>query len=190
MAVAQPQIVTRRSKPFYRVLRIQVLIGIALVIALGALSPNYAAAMKPFGAGFINLIKMMIALIIFCTDVSGMAGISDQKKGVRVGAKSLLHFEVVPTLALVIGLIVANWVKPDAGLNANPANLDAAAVMGYASKAKRESVPEFLLDIIPDTAVGAFADGNILQVLLVAVLFGVSLSALGERTRRLTELVD
>jgi aerobic C4-dicarboxylate transport protein len=191
MAVAQPPIVTRSSgKPFYRVLWIQVLIGITLGIVLGAWSPNYAAAMKPFGDGFINLIKMMIGLIIFCTVVSGIAGISDLKKVGRVGAKSLLYFEVVSTLALVIGLIVANWVKPGAGLNANPANLDATAIMGYASKAKRESIPEFLLDIIPNTAVGAFADGNILQVLLIAVLFGVSLSALGERTRRLTDLVN
>jgi len=191
MSVAQPQIARRSSsKPFYRVLWIQVLIGIALGVILGAWSPHYAAAMKPFGDGFIKLIKMMIVLIVFCTVVSGIAGMSDLKKVGRVGAKSLLYFEVVSTLALLVGLIVANWVRPGAGLNANPANLDAAAVMGYASKAKQQSIPEFLLDIIPNTAMGAFADGNILQVLLFAVLFGVSLSALGERTRRLTELVN
>ena len=191
MSVAQLQVSVRSaSKPFYQVLWIQVLIGIVLGIILGAWSPHYAAAMKPFGDGFISLIKMMIGLIIFCTVVSGIAGMSDLKKVGRVGAKSLLYFEVVSTVALVIGLVVANWAKPGAGFNANPANLDPAAIMGYASKAKQESIPEFLLNIIPNTAVGAFADGNILQVLLIAVLFGVSLSALGERTRRLTELVN
>src|SRR5712672_1204024 len=116
MSVAQPHIAGRSSsKPLYRVLWVQVLIGIALGVILGAWSPHYAVAMKPFGDGFIKLIRMMIVLIIFCTVVAGIAGMSDLKKVGRVGAKSLLYFEVVATVALVVGLVVANWVKPGAG---------------------------------------------------------------------------
>jgi aerobic C4-dicarboxylate transport protein len=177
-------------KPWYRVLYVQVLIGIAIGIVMGVLWPKEAVTMKPFGDGFIKLIKMVITLIIFCTVVSGIAGMKDMKKVGRVGAKSLLYFEVVSTFALVIGLIVANVVRPGDGFNADPATLDSKAVAAYAGKASEQSVPEFVLDIIPTTLFSGFAEGNILQVLLVSVLFGFVLTALGERGRPLMSLVD
>ena len=177
-------------KPWYRVLYVQVLIGIAIGIVLGVLWPKEAVAMKPFGDGFIKLIKMVITLIIFCTVVSGIAGMKDLKKVGRVGANSLLYFEVVSTFALLIGLVVANVVRPGDGFNADPATLDAKAVAAYAGKASEQSVPEFMLNIIPDTLFSGFTEGNILQVLLVSVLFGFVLTALGERGRPLMNLVD
>ncbi|HEY4366702.1 MAG TPA: dicarboxylate/amino acid:cation symporter [Steroidobacteraceae bacterium] len=177
-------------KPWYRVLYVQVLIGIAIGIFMGVLWPKAAVDMKPFGDGFIKLIKMVITLIIFCTVVSGIAGMKDMKKVGRVGAKSLLYFEIVSTFALVIGLIVANVVRPGDGFNADPATLDSKAVAAYAGKASEQSVPEFMLDIIPTTLFSGFAEGNILQVLLVSVLFGFVLTALGERAKPLMGLVD
>ena len=179
-----------QRKPWYRVLYVQVLIGIAIGIALGVLWPQQAVAMKPFGDGFIKLIKMVITLIIFCTVVAGIAGMKDMKKVGRVGAKSLLYFEIVSTFALVIGLIVANVVRPGDGFNADPATLDSKAVASYAGKASEQSVPEFLLDIIPTTLFSGFAEGNILQVLLVSVLFGFVFTALGERARPLMNVVE
>lgn len=176
--------------PFYRVLYVQVLIGIAIGVLVGQLWPHAAVTMKPLGDAFIKLIRMLITLIVFCTVVSGIAGMNDMKKVGRIGAKALLYFEVVSTVALVIGLGVAHWIRPGAGFNANPATLDGTAVMSYATKAHGQSVAEFLLDIIPNTVVSGFADGNILQVLLVAVLFGLALTALGERARPLNDLVS
>jgi aerobic C4-dicarboxylate transport protein len=172
------------------VLYVQVLVGIAIGIVMGVLWPKEAVDMKPFGDGFIKLIKMVITLIIFCTVVSGIAGMKDMKKVGRVGAKSLLYFEVVSTFALVIGLIVANAVRPGDGFNADPATLDSSAVAAYAGKASEQSVPEFMLNIIPTTLFSGFAEGNILQVLLVSVLFGFVLTALGERAKPLMGLVD
>jgi aerobic C4-dicarboxylate transport protein len=169
------------KKPFYTGLSFQVLVGVALAIIFGYISPAKAEAMKPLGDGFIRLITMIIAFVIFCTVVSGIAGMQDMKKVGRVGGKALLYFEVVSTLALVIGLIVANATHPGSGLNINPATLDAKAVAGYAGQAKAQSVGEFILHIIPNTIVDAFARGDILQVLLVAILFGFALSAAGAR---------
>src|SRR5580704_4936606 len=182
--------VAKPSKPFYTNLWIQVLFAITIAIAFGYLSPAKAIAMKPLGDGFIRLITMIITLIIFCTVVSGIASMQDMKKVGRVGGKALLYFEVVSTLALLIGLVVGNLVHPGTGLNVNAANLDAKAVADYAGAAKAQSVTEFLLHIIPTTVVDAFAKGDILQVVFIAVLFGLALSSLGERGKTLIAFVD
>jgi aerobic C4-dicarboxylate transport protein len=179
-----------RKKPFYTNLWVQVLIAIAVAIVFGYLSPAKAIAMKPLGDGFIRLITMIISLIIFCTVVSGIASMQDMKKVGRVGGKALLYFEVVSTLALFIGLVVGNLVHPGAGLNVNAAALDAKSVADYAGQAKAQSIPEFLLHIIPTTVVDAFARGDILQVVFVAILFGLALSALGDRCKPLVTLID
>jgi aerobic C4-dicarboxylate transport protein len=170
-----------KKKPFYTGLSFQVMVGVVLAIIFGYLSPAKAEAMKPLGDGFIRLITMIIAFVIFCTVVSGIAGMQDMKKVGRVGGKALLYFEIVSTVALVIGLIVANATHPGAGFNINPATLDAKAVAGYAGQAKAQTVGDFILHIIPTTIVDAFARGDILQVLLVAILFGIALSAAGPR---------
>jgi aerobic C4-dicarboxylate transport protein len=166
----------------------QVLIASAIAIAFGYLSPEKAAAMKPLGDAFIRLITMIIAVVIFCTVVSGIAGMEDMKKVGRVGGKALLYFEVVSTIALVIGLFVANIFHPGSDFNINPATLDAKAVAGYAGQAKAATVTDFILHIIPNTIVDAFARGDILQVLLVAILFGFALSLAGPRCKPLVDM--
>jgi len=180
----------RGKQPFYKVLWIQVMIAIGGAVVLGYVSPARAIAMKPLGDAFIRLITMIITVIIFCTVVTGIAGMQDMKKVGRVGGKALLYFEIVSTLALLIGLVVGNVVRPGAGFNANPATLDAKAVSDYAGQAKAQSVTEFLMHIIPTTIVDAFAKGDILEVLLVAVLFGFALAAVGPRCKPLIDLFD
>ncbi len=177
-----------KKKPFYMNLSAQVLIASAIAIAFGYLSPEKAAAMKPLGDAFIRLITMIIAVVIFCTVVSGIAGMEDMKKVGRVGGKALLYFEVVSTIALVIGLFVANVFHPGSDFNINPATLDAKAVAGYAGQAKAATVTDFILHIIPTTIVDAFARGDILQVLLVAILFGFALSLAGPRCKVLVDM--
>lgn len=179
-----------RKKPFYANLWIQVLVAIAVAVVLGYLSPGKAIAMKPLGDGFIRLITMVISLIIFCTVVSGIASMQDMKKVGRVGGKALLYFEVVSTLALIIGMVVGNVVHPGTGFNVSAANLDAKAVADYAGQAKSQNITEFILHIIPNTVVDAFAKGDILQVVFVAVLFGLALSALGDRCKPVVALID
>ena len=179
-----------KKKPFYTSLSFQVLAAIAIAIALGYLRPLQAIAMKPLGDAFIRLITMIISVIIFCTVVTGIAGMESVKKVGRVGGKALLYFELVSTLALIIGLVVGNVVKPGAGFHVNPASLDAKAVAEYAGPAKAQSVTEFLMHIIPNTVVDAFAKGDILQVVLVALLFGFALSAVGPRGKPLVDLFD
>src|SRR5271165_3787356 len=181
---------TRIKKPLYANPTAQVLFAVAAAILLGYFRPATAMAMKPLGDGFIRLITMIITLIIFCTVVTGIAGMEDMKKVGRVGGKALIYFEVVSTLALVIGLIVGNVVKTGAGLNVNPATLDAKAVADYAGQAKAQSVPDFILHIIPTSVVDAFAKGDILQVMLVAILFGFALSAVGPRCKPLMDLFN
>jgi aerobic C4-dicarboxylate transport protein len=181
---------TLRKKPFYANLWVQVLIAILLAVALGYLSPATAIAMKPLGDGFIRLIVMIISLIIFCTVVSGIASMQDMKKVGRVGGKALLYFEVVSTVALFIGLVVGNLVRPGSGFNVSATNLDAKAIADYAGEAKAQSITEFLLHIIPTTVVDAFAKGDILQVVFVAILFGLALSTLGDRGKYLVTLLD
>jgi aerobic C4-dicarboxylate transport protein len=185
-----PSAAVVRKKPFYANLWVQVLIAIALAIAFGYLSPAKAIAMKPLGDGFIRLITMIITLIIFCTVVSGIASMQDMKKVGRVGGKALLYFEIVSTLALLIGLVVGNLVHPGSGFNVSTANLDAKAVAEYAGQAKAQSITDFLLHIIPTTVIDAFAKGDILQVVFVAILFGLALSTLGERGKPLVTLLD
>ncbi|MES2901701.1 MAG: cation:dicarboxylase symporter family transporter, partial [Pseudomonadota bacterium] len=178
------------KKPFYKILYVQVLFAIACGILLGVFYPALGVDMKPLGDGFIKLIKMIIAPVIFCTVVAGIAGMQDMKKIGRVGGKALLYFEVVSTIALVIGLVVANVVRPGDGFNADPATLDTKAIAEYTAKAKSQSMTDFVLNIIPNTVVDAFAKGDILQVLLFAILFGFALSMLGERGRPVTKLID
>src|SRR4051812_31882871 len=178
-----------RKKPWYKVLYIQVLIAIFLGILVGWLFPDLAKNdwIKALGDGFIKLIKMVITPIIFCTVVSGISHIQDAKKVGRVGIKALVYFEVVSTFALIIGLLVGNIVKPGAGFAANS---DPAAVASYAKQAAEQRPVDFILHIIPDSVVGAFAQGDILQVLLFAILFGFALLALGDRALTLRKVID
>jgi aerobic C4-dicarboxylate transport protein len=178
------------KKPFYKNLWIQVLVAIALALLLGHFYPAKAIAMKPLGDAFIRLIAMVITLIIFCTVVSGIANVQDIKKVGRLGGKALLYFEVVSTFALFVGLIVGNVVKPGAGFNIDPASLDPKAIADFAGQAKAQSVTEFLMHIIPTTVVDAFAKGDILQVLLVSILFGFALSVIGTRAKPILDLLD
>ena len=178
------------GKPVYANLWFQVLVAMALALLLGYLSPAEAVAMKPLGDAFIRLISMVITLIIFCTVVSGIAGMQDMRKIGRVGGKALLYFEIISTLALVVGLIVGNVLQTGRGFNADPATLDAHEVAAYAGQAKAQSFSDFLMHIIPNTVVDAFAKGDILEVLFVALLFGFALSALGPGGKPLVDLVD
>jgi len=179
-----------RKQPFYMSLSFQVLAGVAIAIILGYISPARAIAMKPLGDAFIRLITMIITLVIFCTLVTGIAGMEDMKKVGRVGGKALLYFEIVSTLALLIGLLVGNVVHPGSGFNVNPATLDAKAVAEYAGQAKAQSITEFLVHIIPTTVVDAFTRGDILQVLFVSLLFGFALSLAGPRAKPLLDLLE
>ena len=176
--------------PFYRVLWIQVLAAMALAIVLGYISPARAVAMKPLGDAFIRVISMIITLIIFCTVVTGIAGMENLKKVGRVGGLALVYFEIVSTLALLIGLVVGNVVRPGSGFNVNAATLDAKSVADYAGQARAQSVTEFLMHIIPTTVFDAFAKGDILEVVFVSLLFGLALSAAGARGKPLVELID
>jgi aerobic C4-dicarboxylate transport protein len=187
---ASSRAVNSRKKPFYRSLWGQVLIGVAIGIALGYVRPHTAEAMKPLGDGFIRLISMIITLVIFCTIVTGIAGMGNMKKVGRVGGKALLYFEVVSTVALLIGLVVGNLVPTGAGFNADPATLDAKAVAGYANQAKAQSTADFLMNIIPTTVVDAFARGSILQVVFVALLFGFAMSIMGKRCKPLVDVIE
>ncbi|QUS39835.1 dicarboxylate/amino acid:cation symporter [Tardiphaga alba] len=179
------------KKPWYTVLYIQVLIAIVIGVLIGWLEPQFATNdwIKALGDGFIKLIKMVIAPIIFCTVVSGIAHIQDAKKVGRVGIKALVYFEIVSTFALVLGLIMGNLFQVGHGLTAkvDPTN---AAVAGYVKQAEAQKSVDFVLHIIPDSVVGAFARGDILQVLLFAILFGFALMALGERGHKLRDIID
>ena len=194
-ATSQTEILTENSTPkkkapFYMTLWGQVLIGVAVAIVYGYFRPASAIKMRPLGDGFIRLITMVITLIIFCTVVSGIAGMENLKKVGRIGGKALLYFEIVSTLALFTGMLVGNVAHPGSGFNVNPATLNAKAVADYAGAAKQQSVTEFLMNIIPTTMVDAFAKGNILQVLLVAILFGFALSLVGPKCKPVVELFD
>ncbi|MFO0728324.1 MAG: dicarboxylate/amino acid:cation symporter [Myxococcota bacterium] len=177
------------KKPLYRVLYAQVLFAILCGILLGHFAPSTAEAMKPLGDGFIKLIKMLIGPIIFTTIVGGIAGMRDMKKVGRVGGKALLYFEVLSTAALAIGLVVVTVLEPGAGMNADVKSLDTNALSSYTAAAKSQSIAEFLLNVIPETAIAGFAKGEILQVLLFSVLFGFGLAALGQKGQRVNELV-
>ncbi len=179
-----------KKKRFYSSLWVQVSVAIALAILFGQISPGRAVAMKPLGDAFIRLITMIITVMIFCTVVTGIAGMRDLRKVGRVGGKALLYFEVVSTLALVIGLIVGNVVHPGNGFNANAATLDARAVADYAGQAKAQTIADFLMHIIPSTIVDAFAKGDILEVVLVSILFGAAMSAAGVYAKPMVEMLE
>ena len=159
-------------------------------ILLGYLAPRFAVSLKPFGDAFIKLVKMVIAPVIFCTVTTGIAGATSLEKVGRVGIKALAYFVVVSSAALLLGLAVANLVQPGAGFNVDPAQLDASVAAGFQSQAHSRTVVDFLLHIIPDTLVGAFTGGDILQVLLVSMLFGAALALLGERARPVRQAID
>lgn len=178
------------KKSIFNILYIQVLLAIFCGVLVGVFYPDWGISFKLLGDAFIKLIKMIIAPVIFCTVVSGIGGMQDIKKVGRVGGKALIYFEVVSTFALIIGLLVANLIRPGDGFNANLASIDTSVIAQYTTKAHRPTTVEFLMNIIPDTFVSAFAQGNILQVLLVAVLFGFALTISGEKGKPVLQFVD
>ena len=177
-------------RPWYTILYIQVLIAIALGILVGYYFPDAGKAMKPLGDGFIALIRMMIAPVIFCTVVHGIASMSDLKKIGRIGVKTLLYFEVVSTFALALGLLVGELVQPGSGFNIDPAALDPKAVSTYVTRAKEDSLVAHLLAIIPDSFFGALARGDLLQVLLVSILSGFAISMMGELGEKVARAIN
>ncbi|MBY3119893.1 MULTISPECIES: dicarboxylate/amino acid:cation symporter [Rhizobium] len=181
---------SKGKKPFYTHLYVQVLAAIAAGILLGHFYPEFGTQLKPLGDAFIKLVKMIIAPVIFLTVATGIAGMSDLQKVGRVAGKAMLYFLTFSTLALLIGLIVANVVQPGAGMNIDPASLDPAAVATFAAKAHEQSIVGFLTNIIPTTIVGAFADGDILQVLFFSVLFGIALAMVGEKSEPVVNFLN
>ena len=177
-------------KPFYQSLYLQVITAIVIGVLLGHFWPSTGEAMKPLGDAFIKLIKMIIAPIIFCTVVLGIAGMEDMKKVGRTGGLALLYFEVVSTLALIVGLVMINLLQPGHGMNVDPATLDTKAIAAYTGPGKMQSTTEFLLNIIPNTVIDAFAKGEILQVLLFSVLFGFALHRFGGRGTLVFDLIE
>src|SRR5262245_13398562 len=177
-------------KPFYTHLYAQVLTAIVFGVLLGYFYPQLGKQMKPLGDCFIKLIKMLIAPIIFCTVVHGIASMEDLKKVGRVGLKALIYFEVVTTLALIVGLVVVNVLQPGAGTNADLKTIDTKSIQAYTTKAGQQSTVDFLLHIVPNTVVGAFAEGEILQVLFFSVLFAFGLSMFGERGKPVLNLIN
>src|SRR6478672_2447416 len=176
-------------KPFYTHLYVQVLTAIVLGVLLGHFYPHLGEAMKPLGDLFIKLIKMLIAPIIFCTIVHGIASMEDMKKVGRVGLKALIYFEVLTSVALILGLIVVNILQPGVGMNVDAKTIDTKSIQIYTTKAGQQSTVEFLMHIIPNTVVGAFAEGEILQVLFFAILFAFGMFMLGERGRPVINLI-
>ncbi|GEO41689.1 aerobic C4-dicarboxylate transport protein [Skermanella aerolata] len=175
---------------FYKHLYFQVLVAIVLGVLLGYFYPQLGESMKWLGDLFIKLIKMLIAPIIFCTVVHGIASMEDMKKVGRVGVKALIYFEIMTTLALIIGLVVVNLWQPGAGMNVDVASLDTKAIAAYTSKAAEQGTIAYIMHIVPSTVVGAFAEGEILQVLFIALLFGFALFSLGERGKPLLGIID
>lgn len=178
------------NKPLYRSLYFQVIVAIVIGVGIGHFYPESGAAMKPLGDGFIKLIKMMIAPIIFCTVVTGISGMENMKKVGKTGGLALLYFEVVSTVALIIGLLMINIIKPGVGMNIDPSTLDTAAVTAYTGPANQMSTIEFILNVIPTTLVDAFAKGEILQVLLISVLFGFALHKMGGRASIIFDFIE
>ena len=178
------------NRPLYKSLYVQVLFAVLVGVLLGNFYPSVGTDMKPLGDAFIKLIKMMIAPIIFCTVVTGIAGMEDMKKVGKTGGLALLYFEIVSTLALVIGLVVVNFLQPGAGVHANPASIDTKGIAAYTAPGKMKGTVDFLMDIIPNTVVDAFAKGEILQVLLFAVLFGFALHRFGGRGTLVFDFIE
>ena len=181
---------TKKKLPFYRVLYFQVIVAVIAGVLLGHFYPEMGVAMKPWGDAFIKAIKMLISPIIFCTVVLGIAGMEDMKRVGKTGGLALLYFEVVSSLALIIGLMVVNILQPGAGMNIDPASIDTKAITAYAAPGKLGTITDFLINIIPNTAVEAFAKGEILQVLFIAVLFGFALHRFGGRGTLVFDMVE
>ena len=178
-------------RPFWKGLYFWVIVGILSGVALGHLAPDTGVAMKPLGDGFIKLIKMVIAPLIFCTIVTGIAGMSSMKSVGRVGTKALVYFELMTTVALIVGVVIANTLRPGEGMNIDPASLDTSGIANYTQKAEGDGgLVHFLLGIIPSTIADAFVKGDILQILLVSLLFAAGLLALGERGQVLQSLIQ
>jgi aerobic C4-dicarboxylate transport protein len=167
----------------FKSLYAQVIIAILIGIALGFFKPEFAVKLKPLGDGFIKLVKMMIAPVVFCTIVNGIAGMQNIQKVGRVGIKALIYFEVITTLALVIGLVVINFLKPGSGMNVDPSTLDANAVSSYVTQSKTTGFVDFILHIIPDNIINALSNGDLLQILFFSVLFGIALSKIGDKAK-------
>ncbi len=178
------------SKPIYKSLYVQVLTAVIIGVLLGHFNPEVGASMKPLGDGFIKLIKMIIAPIIFCTVVVGIAGMEDMKKVGKTGGLALIYFEVVSTLALIIGLVVVNVLQPGSGMHVDPSTLDTKGIAAYTAPGKMQSTVEFLLNVIPTSVVDAFAKGEILQVLLFSVLFGFALHKFGGRGTQVFDFIE
>ena len=178
------------KRPFYSNLYFQVLVAIGIGIVLGVVSPEKAAAMRPLGDGFIKLVKMLIAPIVFTTVVVGIAHMGEMKDVGRIGLRALVYFEVMSTIALIIGLIVVTVLQPGAGVGFDPATADMSSVAAYTTASQHLSTVDFILNVIPDTIVGGFARGEVLQVLLFSVLFGLALLRLGPRVHRLVEIIE
>ncbi|MEE4464758.1 cation:dicarboxylase symporter family transporter, partial [Azotobacter chroococcum] len=181
---------SNQQQPFYKSLYVQVLVAIAVGIALGHFYPETGEAMKPLGDGFVKLIKMAIAPIIFCTVVSGIAGMQDMKAVGKTGGIALLYFEIVSTVALIIGLVVINLAQPGVGMHVDVSSLDASSIAAYAKAGGEQSTIGFLLNVIPSTVVGAFANGDILQVLFFSVIFAFALQRMGDFGRPVLEFID
>lgn len=178
------------KKPIYKSLYVQVLTAIVIGVVLGHFYPSLGADMKPLGDGFVKLIKMIIAPVIFCTVVLGIAGMEDMKKVGKTGGLALLYFEIVSTIALVIGLVIVNLVQPGAGMHIDPSTLDTKGIAAYTAPGKMQSTTEFLLAIIPSSAIDAFAKGDILQVLLFSLLFGFALHKFGGRGTLVFDVIE
>ncbi|MBV4533373.1 dicarboxylate/amino acid:cation symporter [Pseudomonas farsensis] len=177
-------------QPLYKSLYVQVIVAITIGILLGHYYPETGVALKPLGDGFVKLIKMVIAPIIFCTVVSGIAGMQSMKSVGKTGGYALLYFEIVSTVALIIGLVVVNVVQPGAGMHVDVSTLNASSVAAYAAAGAQQTTVGFLLNVIPNTVVGAFANGDILQVLMFSVLFGFALHRLGSYGKPVLDMID
>ena len=178
------------QKKFYQSLYLQVIVAIVIGVLLGHLAPQTGEAMKPLGDGFIKLIKMIIAPIIFCTVVVGIAGMEDMKRVGKTGGLALLYFEVVSTIALVVGLVIVNVVQPGVGMNIDPSSLDTKGIAAYTKPGQMQSTTDFILNVIPSTVVDAFAKGEILQVLLFSVMFGFALHKFGGRGTLVFDMIE
>jgi aerobic C4-dicarboxylate transport protein len=193
MPIPTPQpdsLATRRPQRFYASLWVQVSVAIVIAVIFGYLSPVHAVAMKPLGDAFIRMITMIITVMIFCTVVTGIAGMQDLRKVGRVGGKALLYFEIISTLALAVGFVVGNVVHPGSGFNVDASTLDIRAVADYAGQAKAQTVTDFLMHIIPTTMVDAFAKGDILEVVFVSILFGFAMSGAGAHAKPLVTMLE
>ena len=190
MQAEEPVVAVKSKQPWYLQLWFQVLVAMAIGIALGHLYPSLGAQMQPLGDAFIKAIRVLIAPIIFCTVVHGISSMANMAKVGRVALKALIYFEVLTSIALVIGLVAVNLFKPGVGMNVDLSHVDTSSVATYIEQTRKHTTEHFLLNIIPDTFVGAFSEGNVLQVLYISVLCGFALSWMGKAGKPLNELIE